>query len=71
MKLNDILSAINLADFEGVKEVSVKITDLKELSNRIVLLEKQLNEQRKEVSILRSKISLKILNKPIRLDTYA
>lgn len=69
-RLDNLLKAINLADYDGVKTVDVDMPDL--LLMRSVILDQQraLEKAAKEIHILEAKVALKALDKPMRLDLY-
>lgn len=69
-RIDNLLKAINLADYNGVKTVDVDMTDL--LLMRSVILDQQraLEKVAKEIHILEAKVVLKSLDKPVRLDLY-
>lgn len=69
-RLDNLLKAINLADYDGVKTVDVDMPDL--LLMRSVILDQQraLEKAVKEIHILEAKVALKALDKPMRLDLY-
>ena len=69
-RLDNLLKAINLADYNGVKTVDVDMTDL--LLMRSVILDQQraLEKVAKEIHILEAKVLIKALDKPVRLDLY-
>jgi len=71
MKVETILKAINMADYDEVKEISCSIEDLKALREHIISLEIMNKELKKQNVILDSKISLKILDRPVKLSVYA
>jgi hypothetical protein len=69
-RLDNLLKAINLADYDGVKTVDVDMPDL--LLMRSVILDQQraLEKAAKEIHILEAKVLIKVLDKPVRLDLY-
>lgn len=69
-RLDNLLKAINLADYDGVKTVDVDMPDL--LLMRSVILDQQraLEKVAKEIHILEAKVLIKALDKPVRLDLY-
>mgnify|MGYP000462200937 CR=1 FL=1 len=69
-RLDNLLKAINLADYDGVKTVDVDMPDL--LLMRSVILDQQraLEKAAKEIHILEAKVLIKALDKPVRLDLY-
>ena len=69
-RLDNLLKAINLADYDGVKTVDVDMPDL--LLMRSVILDQQraLEKAAKEIRILEAKVLIKALDKPVRLDLY-
>ena len=69
-RLDNLLKAINLADYNGVKIVDVDMQDL--LLMRAVILDQQkaLEKVAKEIHILEAKAVLKALDRPVRLDLY-
>jgi len=69
-RLDNLLKAINLADYDGVKTVDVDMPDL--LLMRSIILDQQraLAKAAKEIHILEAKVVLKALDKPVRLDLY-
>ena len=69
-RLDNLLKAINLADYNGVKTVDVDMPDL--LLMRSVILDQQraLEKVAKEIHILEAKVLIKALDKPVRLDLY-
>jgi len=69
-RLDNLLKAINLADYNGVKTVDVDMPDL--LLMRSVILDQQraLEKAAKEIHILEAKVLVKALDKPVRLDLY-
>ena len=71
MQLKTLLKAINMADVEGVKTLSVDIQDLQLLRREIYILKSSNDNLKREVCILDAKLSLKALETPIKLDYYA
>ena len=71
MKLETLLKAINMADMEGVKTLSVDIQDLILLRDTIKILQLDKQDLKREVCILDAKLSLKALETPIKLNCYA
>lgn len=71
MQLETLLKAINMADMEGVKTLSVDIQDLIRLRDTIKILQLDKQDLKREVSILDAKLSLKALETPIKLNCYA
>ncbi len=69
-ELNMILQAINLADLDGLKQVSIEMKDLLLLKAIIKDMDKALASASREISRLEAKISLKDLDKPISFDCY-
>ena len=64
-RLDNLLKAINLADYDGVKTVDVDMPDL--LLMRSVILDQQraLEKAAKEIHILEAKVLIKALDKPV------
>lgn len=71
MQLKTLLKAINIADMEGVKTLSVDIQDLRLLRREIYMLKSSNDNLKKEVHILDAKLSLKALDIPVKLNCYA
>lgn len=71
MQLKTLLKAINIADMEGVKTLSVDIQDLRLLRREIYMLKSSNDNLKKEVHILDAKLSLKALDAPVKLNCYA
>ena len=71
MQLETLLKAINMADMEGVKTLSVDIQNLIRLRDTIKILQLDKQDLKREVSILDAKLSLKALETPIKLNCYA
>jgi hypothetical protein len=69
-RLDNLLKAINLADYNGVKTVDVDMPDLLLMRSIILDQQKALEKVAKEIHILEAKVVLKALDKPVRLDLY-
>lgn len=69
-RLDNLLKAINLADYDGVKTVDVDMPDLLLMRSVILDQQKALEKAAKEIRILEAKVVLKALDKPVRLDLY-
>ena len=69
--MKDVVVAINMADYDNIKELSCSIDDLLLLRKHILEQEIRIKELSKQNAILDSKISLKILEKPVKLSVYA
>jgi len=69
----DILTlckAINLADHDGLKNVDVLVGDLMLLRDEVLLNQAIVEGLKKELNIVNSKLALRTLEAPIKLDTY-
>ena len=71
MKVDNILKAINMADMDGVKQVTVDIDDLLVLRETINNLRLHNANLRADLEIANAKVVLKGLETPIKLDYYA
>lgn len=71
MKVDNILKAINMADMDGVKQVTVDIDDLLILRETINNLRLRNANLRADLEIAIAKSFLKEIEKPIKLDYYA
>jgi len=69
-RLDNLLKAINLADYNGVKTVDVDMPDLLLMRSVILDQQKALEKVAKEIHILEAKVLIKALDKPVRLDLY-
>lgn len=69
-RLDNLLKAINLADYDGVKMVDIGMPDLLLMRSVILDQQKALGKAAKEIRILEAKVVLKALDKPVRLDLY-
>ncbi len=69
-RLDNLLKAINLADYNGVKTVDVDMPDLLLMRSVILDQQKALEKVAKEIHILEAKVIIKALDKPVRLDLY-
>ncbi len=69
-RLDNLLKAINLADYDGVKTVDVDMPDLLLMRSVILDQQKALEKAAKEIRILEAKVLIKALDKPVRLDLY-
>jgi len=69
-RIDNLLKAINLANYDAVDNVEVSISDLIALKNHIELLREQNKALCKQIHILDSKLSLRVLERPIKLDRY-
>lgn len=69
-RLDNLLKAINLADYNGVKTVDVDIPDLLLMRSVILDQERALEKMTKEIHILEAKVALRALARPVRLDLY-
>ena len=69
-RLDNLLKAINLADYDGVKTVDIGMPDLFLMRSVILDQQKALEKAAKEIRILEAKVVLKALDKPVRLDLY-
>lgn len=71
MKIDTLLKAINMADVDGCLELSVTVADLQLLRREIYILRSNNDNLKREVNILEAKLSLRALDKPIKLGYYA
>lgn len=69
-RLDNLLKAINLADYDGVKTVDVDMPDLLLMRSVILDQQKALEKAAKEIRILEAKVLIKVLDRPVRLDLY-
>ena len=69
-RLDNLLKAINLADYDGVKTIDIGMPDLLLMRSVILDQQKALEKVAKEIRILEAKVVLKALDKPVRLDLY-
>jgi len=65
-----LLAAINLADMDGLKKVEVSIKDLQVLRKAIQVHSDRVQGLILDNEVLRSKLALKGLDRPVRLDVY-
>jgi hypothetical protein len=70
MQIDDILKAVNLADYDGAKVLEVSIDDLKFLCNEIIDLRANNRRYKDNIKILEAKLYHSVINKPIKLETY-
>ena len=66
-KIDELLSGINLANYEPIDELVVKIDDLMNLRNEILSLRENIKYLNKEKSMLKANnndLTSKLLNKP-------
>ena len=71
MKVDTILKAINMADMDGIKQVTVDISDLLVLRETINALRLRNANLRADLEIANAKVVLNGLETPIKLDYYA
>ncbi len=69
-KLENILQAINLADLDELKEVTVNIEDLKLLRDEVKFRDAMIDGLKKRNAIVVSQFNLCQIDKPIKLDVY-
>jgi hypothetical protein len=69
-KVDNLLKAINLADYDNLKSVEISLDDLKLLRGHIITLEDLISSEQKRHVIAISKLQLELLEKPIKLDIY-
>lgn len=69
-RANKLLEAINLAYYDNLKTVDVRMEDLLLMRSVILDQQKALEKAAKEIHVLEAKVALKALEKPIRLDLY-
>ena len=70
-KLDTLLKAINLANYDNLKTVEVSLEDLVLLRNTIIELQDQIKGLKKEEQTTRIKFALEQLDKPVKLSIYA
>jgi hypothetical protein len=70
MLLDELLKAINTAEYENLKQVTVRIEHLQELRHAVITLREQLKVCKKDLAVVDAKLSLCQLEKPIKLDMY-
>ena len=68
--VDTIMKAINLSNYDGVKSLEVSIEDLLCLRSEIEYLRRHNLELSKQTHILDTKLALKSLESPIKLDLY-
>lgn len=69
-RLDNLLKAINLADYDGVKTVDADMPDLLLMRSVILDQQKALEKAAKEIRILEAKVLIKALEKRVKLDLY-
>ncbi len=69
-KVDNLLKAINLADYDGLKRLDVSMEDLKLLRSHIKLIEDTIKSEQKRHVVAISKLQLELIEKPIKLDIY-
>ena len=69
-ELENLLKAINLADLEGIKRVTVDVKDLLLLKSIIKDQDKSLAKAQREISILEAKILLRDMKTPVSLSSF-
>jgi hypothetical protein len=70
MDVKNILEAINLADYDGIKRIEISINDLQELRYEIINLYNNAECHKKEKSRLQAEINKLLRAKNISLETY-
>jgi hypothetical protein len=70
MEVKNILEAINLADYDGIKRIEISIDDLQELRHEIINLYNNASIQRKERDRLQLEYNRLLRAKNISLETY-
>lgn len=69
-ELDNLLKAINLADLEGVKSVTIDVKDLLLLKSIIKDQDKSLTKAQREISVLEAKIVLQDMKSPVSLNSF-
>lgn len=69
-RLNEILKGINLAHYDGLKSIVVRIDDLQLLRATVLDQQKALEKANKEIFLLRSTLMVKDISKPIKLEHF-
>jgi hypothetical protein len=70
MEVNNILEAIKLSDYDGIKRIEVSIDDLRKLRHEILNLYNNASIQRKERDRLQLEYNRLLRAKNISLETY-
>ena len=70
-EIETLLKAINLASYEGIKEVTVSVNDLLSLRGYILALNDDIARLKNDNNIINAKLCLRDLEKPTQLRMYA
>jgi hypothetical protein len=70
MEVKNILEAINLADYDGIKRIEISIDDLQELRHEIINLYSKAEIHKKEMARLRTELNKMFRVKNISLEAY-
>jgi acyl-[acyl carrier protein]--UDP-N-acetylglucosamine O-acyltransferase len=70
MEVSNILEAINLADYEGVKRIEVSVNDLQTLRHEIINLYSKAEIHRKEMARLQAEYNKLSRVQNISLEAY-
>ena len=68
--LEQLLKAINLANYDNLKSVEVSMSDLMMLKNTIESLQIQNKILKADVNIANAKACLKVIESPVKLSLY-
>lgn len=69
-QIDNIIKAINMADFDNIDTLEVSIEDLKLLRAHILEQQETLARVNKEARVLHAKLSLRNLERPRKLKEY-
>jgi hypothetical protein len=70
MEVNNILQAINLADYDGIKRIEISVNDLQKLRHEIINLYNNASVQRKERARLQVEYNRPLRVQNISLEAY-
>jgi tRNA threonylcarbamoyladenosine modification (KEOPS) complex Pcc1 subunit len=70
MEVKNILEAINMADYDGIKRIEISVNDLQTLRHEIINLYSKAEVQRKDLARLRTELNKMFKVKNISLEAY-
>ena len=69
-KLDNLLKAINLANYDSLKAVTVSLSDLMFLRETVKSQQETIKQMRREICVLQAKVELKSIEQAINLDSF-
>ena len=69
-KLDNLLKAINLANYDSLKAVTVSLSDLMFLRETVKSQQETIKQMQREIYVLQAKVELKSIEQAINLDSF-